>query len=100
MNKRSTYGGSPRTNGPYSYTRPRPNTAYSNSGDLVVRVGRPEVVIPELARAAGAEAVYAHGESSINECHAEVRLRKAVEKEGIEVKYFWDSMLYHVEDLP
>src|SRR5438132_8344817 len=30
LNKRSTYSGSPRANGPYSYTRPRPNIAYSN----------------------------------------------------------------------
>lgn len=69
-------------------------------GDLVVRVGRPEVVIPELARAAGAEAVYAHGEVSRDECRAEDKVRKAVEKEGVNVKYFWGSTLYHVEDLP
>jgi deoxyribodipyrimidine photolyase len=63
-------------------------------------VGRPEVVIPELARAAGAETVYAHGEVSRDECRAEERVQKAVEKEGINVKYFWGSTLYHVEDLP
>ena len=72
----------------------------ARGGDLVVRVGRPEVVIPELARAAGAEAVYAHGEVSRDECRAEERVQKAVEKEGINVKYFWGSTLYHVEDLP
>ncbi|KAL6649908.1 hypothetical protein ACP70R_014132 [Stipagrostis hirtigluma subsp. patula] len=72
----------------------------ARGGDLVVRVGRPEVVIPELARAAGAEAVYAHGEVSRDECRAEERVRKAVEKEGVDVKYFWGSTLYHVEDLP
>lgn len=72
----------------------------ARGGDLVVRVGRPEVVIPELARAAGAEAVYAHGEVSRDECRAEERVQKAVEKEGVNVKYFWGSTLYHVEDLP
>ncbi|TVU47107.1 hypothetical protein EJB05_06688 [Eragrostis curvula] len=72
----------------------------ARGGDLVVRVGRPEVVIPELARAAGAEAVYAHGEVSRDECRSEDRVRKAVEKEGVDVKYFWGSTLYHVEDLP
>ncbi|XP_062211219.1 blue-light photoreceptor PHR2-like [Phragmites australis] len=72
----------------------------ARGGDLVVRVGRPEVVIPELALAAGAEAVYAHGEVSRDECRAEERVRKAVEKEGVDVKYFWGSTLYHVEDLP
>ncbi|CAN6289488.1 unnamed protein product [Urochloa humidicola] len=72
----------------------------ARGGDLVVRVGRPEVVIPELARAAVAEAVYAHGEVSRDECRAEEKVQKAVEKEGINVKYFWGSTLYHVEDLP
>jgi hypothetical protein len=72
----------------------------ARGGDLVVRVGRPEVVIPELARAAGAEAVYAHGEVSRDEVRTEERVQKAVEKEGINVKYFWGSTLYHVEDLP
>jgi hypothetical protein len=72
----------------------------ARGGDLVVRVGRPEVVIPELARAAGAEAVYAHGEVSRDECRAEDRVRKGLEKDGVDVKYFWGSTLYHVEDLP
>jgi deoxyribodipyrimidine photolyase len=54
-----------------------------------MRVGRPEVVIPELARAAGAEVVYAHGEVSRDEVRAEERGQKVVEKEGINVKYFW-----------
>ncbi|GJN07915.1 hypothetical protein PR202_ga25788 [Eleusine coracana subsp. coracana] len=72
----------------------------ARGGDLVVRIGRPEVVIPELARAAGAETVYAHGEVSRDECRAEDRVQKAVEKDGVNVKYFWGSTLYHVEDLP
>ncbi|XP_062215641.1 blue-light photoreceptor PHR2-like [Phragmites australis] len=72
----------------------------ARGGDLVIRVGRPEVVIPELARAAGAEAVYAHGEVSRDDCRAEESVRKAAEKEGVDVKYFWGSTLYHVEDLP
>ena len=72
----------------------------ARGGDLVVRVGRPEVVIPELARAAGAEVVYAHGEVSRDECRAEEKVSKAIEKEGVEVKYFWGSTLYHLDDLP
>jgi deoxyribodipyrimidine photolyase len=31
---------------------------------------------------------------------AEERVCKAMEKEGVHVKYFWGSTLYHVEDLP
>ncbi|CAD5192564.1 blue-light photoreceptor PHR2-like [Musa acuminata AAA Group] len=68
--------------------------------DLVVRIGRPEVVLPELARAAGADAVYAHREVSHDEARVEERIAKAMEAEGVEVKYFWGSTLYHIDDLP
>ncbi|URD84966.1 FAD binding domain of DNA photolyase [Musa troglodytarum] len=68
--------------------------------DLVVRIGRPEVVLPELARAAGADAVYAHREVSHDETRVEERIAKAMEAEGVEVKYFWGSTLYHIDDLP
>ncbi|XP_020108600.1 blue-light photoreceptor PHR2 [Ananas comosus] len=52
----------------------------ARGSDLVVRIGRPEVVLPEV--------------------RAEERVAKAMEKEGVEVKYFWGSTLYHVDDLP
>ncbi|KAG6488758.1 hypothetical protein ZIOFF_050007 [Zingiber officinale] len=68
--------------------------------DLVVRVGCPEVVLPELARAVGADAVYAHREVSRDEVRAEERVGKAMEDEGVEVKYFWGSTLHHIDDLP
>ncbi|XP_008789855.4 blue-light photoreceptor PHR2 [Phoenix dactylifera] len=68
--------------------------------DLVVRVGRAETVLVELARAVGADAVYAHREVSHDEVRAEERVTKAMEEEGMEVKYFWGSTLYHIDDLP
>ncbi|XP_072996834.1 blue-light photoreceptor PHR2 [Typha latifolia] len=72
----------------------------ARGSDLVVRIGRPETVLPELARSVGADAVYAHREVSHDEVRAEERVEKAMEKEGVEVKYFWGSTLYHVDDLP
>ncbi|KAK1294539.1 Blue-light photoreceptor PHR2 [Acorus calamus] len=69
--------------------------------DLVVRIGRPEAVLQELARAVGADGVYAHLEVSHDEVEAEEKVRGAVaEEEGVEVRYFWGSTLYHMEDLP
>ncbi|XP_010938383.2 blue-light photoreceptor PHR2 [Elaeis guineensis] len=67
--------------------------------DLVVRVGRPETVLVDIARAVGADAVYAHREVSHDEVRAEERVAKAMEAEGVEVKYFWGSTLYHIDDL-
>ncbi|OAY49511.1 blue-light photoreceptor PHR2 [Manihot esculenta] len=68
--------------------------------DLVVRVGKPETVLIELAKAIGADAVYAHREVSHDEVKAEENIEAAMKDEGVEVKYFWGSTLYHVDDLP
>lgn len=54
----------------------------------------------ELAKAIGADAVYAHREVSHDEVKAEERIEAAMKEENVEVKYFWGSTLYHVEDLP
>ncbi|TKY52513.1 Blue-light photoreceptor PHR2 [Spatholobus suberectus] len=72
----------------------------ARGSDLVVRVGKPETVLVELAKAVGADAVYAHGEVSHDEVKAEERVEAAMKEENVEVKYFWGSTLYHVEDLP
>ncbi|XP_010259530.1 PREDICTED: blue-light photoreceptor PHR2 [Nelumbo nucifera] len=72
----------------------------SRGSDLVVRIGKPEVVLVEMARAIGADAVYAHREVSHDEVRAEDKIEAAMKEEGVEVKYFWGSTLYHVDDLP
>ena len=72
----------------------------SKGSDLVVRIGKPETVLAELAKAIGADAVYAHREISHDEVKAEEKIETAMKEEGIEVKYFWGSTLYHVDDLP
>ncbi|KAF3322775.1 blue-light photoreceptor PHR2-like protein [Carex littledalei] len=76
------------------------NSLRARGSDLVVRVGRPETVLPELAKSVGADGVFAHREVSRDEVKTEERVEKALEKEGIEIKYFWGSTLYHIEDLP
>lgn len=68
--------------------------------DLVVRVGRPEEVLAEMAKAVGAEAVYAHREVSRDDVKSEEKIEAAMKEEGVEVKYFWGSTLFHVDDLP
>ncbi|XP_061347260.1 blue-light photoreceptor PHR2 [Gastrolobium bilobum] len=72
----------------------------ARGSDLVVRVGKPETVLVELAKAVGADAVYAHREVSHDEVKAEERVEAAMKEENVEVKYFWGSTLYHVDDLP
>ncbi|KAG9142814.1 hypothetical protein Leryth_005558 [Lithospermum erythrorhizon] len=72
----------------------------ARGSDLVVRIGKPEVVLVELAKAVGAGAVYAHREVSNDEVKAEEKIEGVMKEEGIEVKYFWGSTLYHLDDLP
>ncbi|EPS71388.1 hypothetical protein M569_03368, partial [Genlisea aurea] len=72
----------------------------SRGSDLIVRIGKPEKELPELARSVGADAVYAHREVSHDEVRAEEKIEEAMKDEGVEVKYFWGSTLYHLDDLP
>lgn len=68
--------------------------------DLVVRIGKPEEVLVELAKSIGADALYAHQEVSREEITAEEKIKSSLEEEGVEAKFFWGSTLYHPEDLP
>ncbi|KAK4482174.1 hypothetical protein RD792_009315 [Penstemon davidsonii] len=68
--------------------------------DLVVRIGRPESVLLEVVKAVGADAVYMHREVSHDEVKAEEKVEELMKDEGVEVKNFWGSTLYHLEDLP
>ncbi|KAB2056720.1 hypothetical protein ERO13_A11G114200v2 [Gossypium hirsutum] len=72
----------------------------ARGSDLVVRIGKPESVLVDLAKAIGADAVYAHREVSHDEVKAEEKIESAMKEEGVEVKYFWGSTLFHVDDLP
>ncbi|KAB5527425.1 hypothetical protein DKX38_021272 [Salix brachista] len=72
----------------------------ARGSDLVVRIGRPETVLVELSKAIGADAVYAHREVSHDEVKAEDKIEEVMKDEGVEVKYFWGSTLYHLDDLP
>jgi deoxyribodipyrimidine photolyase len=68
--------------------------------DLLVRVGRPEAVLPQLARATGAAAVYAHAEVTAEELALERRVGAALESAGAPLRPLWGSTLHHVDDLP
>ncbi|MFS7987331.1 putative (6-4)DNA photolyase [Helianthus anomalus] len=72
----------------------------ARGSDLIVRIGRPETVIADLVKAVGAEAVYTHREVSFDEVKGEGKVEMKLKDEGVEVKYFWGSTLYHIDDLP
>jgi deoxyribodipyrimidine photolyase len=68
--------------------------------NLIVRVGKTEEVLVSLAKAIGADGLYAHQEVSGSDVEEEKKVACALESEGVDVKYFWGNTLFHVDDLP
>ncbi|MDS0294790.1 DASH family cryptochrome [Halogeometricum luteum] len=67
---------------------------------LVVRRGRPEEVLPELAAAVDADRVFAQTLPAPEEVAVENRATAALRDRGLAVHRFWTHTLYHVADLP
>eukprot|EP00898_Chlorokybus_atmophyticus_P006779 jgi/Chlat1/7101/Chrsp57S06733 len=68
--------------------------------DLVVRIGKPEEVLADIAKQVGAEAVYTHQEVTREDVQAEEQVQAVLKKIGVEFKASWGSTLYHLDDLP
>lgn len=72
----------------------------SKGSELIIRIGKPEEVIPEMARAHQAEGVFAHKEVTDEEVQIEKNLEKVLFRDGITLEMFWGATLYHLHDLP
>ncbi|MCS6831937.1 MAG: DASH family cryptochrome [Flammeovirgaceae bacterium] len=69
-------------------------------GELIVRFGNPAKEIAKIAIDLKASAVFTSKEITSEEVALEKALEALLQKTGIEVRYFWQSTLYHLEDLP
>ncbi len=69
-------------------------------GNLVVRVGIPEKIIPELARTTRTKRVFIHKEINVDELNIEMKLMESLKEQGVELKKFWSNTLYYEDDLP
>ncbi|GAB4543433.1 MAG: DASH family cryptochrome [Pleurocapsa sp.] len=69
-------------------------------GDLIVRRGLPEEIIPAIARELKVDFVYYTQEVTAEELKVEKALQQALSSQGIKSKSFWESTLYLKEDLP
>jgi len=72
----------------------------SLNSDLIIRIGKPEDVLPEFIQQWGISAIYYHTEITSEETNVETKLSKLLQAENIAVKSFWGSTLLHPEDLP
>ncbi|XP_024538727.1 blue-light photoreceptor PHR2 isoform X1 [Selaginella moellendorffii] len=68
--------------------------------ELVVRIGNPVEVLSTIAKAVGADGLYAHQEVSSEELGMEDKVTSALKDQNVDVKFFWGSTLFHVDDLP
>lgn len=69
-------------------------------GDLLVRVGLPEEIIPELAGQCKVKEVYHHREVAQEETQVSARVEAALWKQKLNLRHFIGHTLYHKEDLP
>ena len=72
----------------------------SIGADLVVRVGKPEEILPNLVEMTGASAVYASKEVAEEEVKVENNLEAKLWAKNIPLELFWTSTLFHIDDIP
>jgi deoxyribodipyrimidine photo-lyase len=68
--------------------------------NLLIRLGKPEVIISELARELGVSTIYTAKEAAQEETDLETALSKKLKVYNIDFEVFWQSTLYHPRDLP
>ena len=69
-------------------------------GELIVRLGRPELELPRLAEELGAEEVVFSEEVTSEELEIERAVQSALSERGVKTRSSWGATLYHIEELP
>lgn len=72
----------------------------SLNSDLIIRIGKPEDILPKFAQQFGISTVYYHREDTTEEKNVETNLRSQFKEQNIIFKAFWGNTLLHRDDLP
>ena len=72
----------------------------SLNSDLIVRFGKPEIIIPELIQEYEISSIYYHTEITSEEANVEKNLHSLLKNQGISFNKFSGSTLLHFDDLP
>ncbi len=72
----------------------------SLGSDLIVRIGKPEKIIPDLATQIGVTKVVASKEVATEEVNIEESLEKELFQKSISFELFWQQTLFHEQDVP
>ncbi len=68
--------------------------------NLIIKTGPPEDILPVLAQEIGADELYTSEEITQEEVDIDSLVEERLKAKGLAVKFFWQSTLYHVDDLP
>ena len=68
--------------------------------NLLIRIGKPEEIIPQLAIALSATSVYCSEEATSEEITIDTILEERLQSLDKKLLFFWTSTLYHIDDLP
>lgn len=68
--------------------------------NLIIKTGFPEDILPALAQEIGANELYTSEEITQEEVDIDSLVEQHLKAIGVAVKFFWQSTLYHVDDLP
>jgi len=69
-------------------------------GDLMIKFGLPETILPEICKEYSVSEVYHHREVAAEETEISEDVEAALWKQQINLKHFIGHTLYHKEDLP
>lgn len=69
-------------------------------GDLIIRVGQPEEVLPKIVNEINAQRLIYQKEIASEETTVEANLAKALQGSGCELEAVWGKTLYHIDDAP
>ena len=72
----------------------------SLNSNLIIRIGHPKDVLPELAQQLEVGSVYYHAEITTEEKAVETNLGAALKEKNITYKIFWGNTLLHRDNLP
>lgn len=76
------------------------NSLQQKGANLFILEGKPEEKIIELAKNIDAQAIYFSEETTQQEIRVAENIEKLAWSQGIATEQYWQSTLYHIEDLP
>jgi deoxyribodipyrimidine photo-lyase len=68
--------------------------------NLIIRTGFPEDILPQLAQEIKVDEVYTSEEITSEENEVDSLVEERLKADGRKIKFFWQSTLFHVDDLP